>query len=94
MTTQTPTSQSKPWGQSLTIWGAMITALSTVAPALGPFVGLDLTADLVRQIGEQMVTIIQAIGGLIGTIMTIYGRARATTELSNTFLSRHTPTQT
>jgi uncharacterized protein (TIGR02594 family) len=94
MTDLTSIVQIKPWGRSLTIWGALITALSTVAPALGPIVGLDLTADLVRQVGEQMVAIVQAIGGLAGTIMTIYGRARAKTELSSTFLARHTPPQT
>src|SRR5512134_2588709 len=30
------------WGQSLTIWGAVITALSTLAPALGPVIGVDI----------------------------------------------------
>ena len=76
------TTGTKPWAQSLTIWGALITALSTVAPAFGPMIGLELTPDLVRQAGEQLVSVTQAIGGLVGTIMTIYGRARATTGIS------------
>jgi lysozyme family protein len=72
---------SKWWGSSMTIWGAAITALSTVVPILGPAIGLEVTPDVVRQAGEQFVTVIQAIGGLIGTIMTIYGRTRATHAL-------------
>ena len=69
------------WGESITIWGAVITALSTVVPVLGPAIGLDLTPDLVRQTGEQLVSVVQAVGGLVGIVMTIYGRARATTVL-------------
>ena len=76
---------AKPWGQSLTIWGALITALSTVVPVLGPAIGLELTPDLVRQAGEQVVTVVQAVGGLVGTLMTIYGRARANVVLSSSF---------
>jgi hypothetical protein len=72
---------SKWWVQSMTIWGALITTLSTVAPVIGPLLGLDITADLVLQFGEQLVLVVQALGGLIGVIMTIYGRARATTRL-------------
>lgn len=75
-TTATPAPQSKWWGQSVTIWGALITALSTVLPALGPALGIDITTDLVRELGGEVVQTIQAVGALIGTILTIYGRAR------------------
>ena len=68
-------------GQSMTIWGVITTTLSTVLPAFGPLLGLDVTAELVRQLGDQIVVIVQAVGGLIGTILTIWGRARATTTL-------------
>lgn len=78
------TSQPKFWGQSVTIWGAVITALSTVVPVLGPAMGVDLTPDLVKQAGEQLVSVVQALGGLIGTAMTIYGRARANAALTAT----------
>ena len=81
-----PNNATKPWGQSMTIWGALITALSTVVPVLGPAIGLDLTPDLVRQAGEQVVSLVQVIGGLAGTLMTIYGRARAQAALSTKFL--------
>ena len=72
---------SKWWGRSMTIWGVLITALSTVMPVLGPVVGLDITAELVRQVGDQVVVVVQAAGGLAGTILAIWGRARATTSL-------------
>jgi lysozyme family protein len=72
---------AKWWGQSITIWGAIITGLSTVLPALGPAVGIDVTGDLVREAGEGIVQTVQAVGGLLGTVMTIYGRIRATKPL-------------
>ncbi len=72
---------TKWWGNSLTIWGALLTGLSTVLPALGPVIGIDITADLVREVGEKIVETVQAIGGLIGLAMTIYGRVRAAQPL-------------
>lgn len=72
---------SKWWGQSMTIWGALITALSTVLPLLGPILGINLTADLVDKLGQNIVLLVQAAGGLIGTVMTILGHMRATTLL-------------
>ena len=79
--TSNPARSTKWWGRSLTIWGALITGLSTVAPVVGPLFGLDVTSDLVRDLGEQSVAVVQAVGGLAGTILTIYGRTRATTRL-------------
>ncbi len=53
------TSETQPaakwWGQSITIWGAVITGLSTVLPALGPAFGIDITGDLVREAGAGIV---------------------------------------
>ena len=72
---------TKWWGASMTIWGAGLTALSTVLPLLGSAVGLDIRPDIIEQAGEYTVDIIQIIGGVIGTVMTIYGRIRATTRL-------------
>jgi lysozyme family protein len=69
------------WGQSMTIWGAIITGLSTVLPALGPAFGIDVTGDLVREAGEGIVQTVQAVGGLLGTFLTIYGRVRASKPL-------------
>lgn len=72
---------SKWWGHSMTIWGALITAASTVLPVIGPLFGIDITPDLVHELGDQVTLVVQALGGLIGIVMTIYGRTRATTSL-------------
>lgn len=80
--TDTPATESKWWGQSMTIWGAIITTLSTVLPAIAPALGIDITADLVRELGAEVVQTVQAVGGLVGTILTIYDRARATQPLA------------
>jgi lysozyme family protein len=90
MTDATPApapTDSKWWGQSMTIWGAIITTLSTVLPVLGPALGIDITADLVREVGAEVVQTVQAVGGLVGTILTIYGRARASQPLAQRAMS-------
>lgn len=73
--------ESKWWGQSMTIWGALLTALSTVLPLLGPILGLELTPDLVQRLGQDVVMLVQALGGVIGTVLAILGRVRANTLL-------------
>jgi len=78
---EAPDADTKWWGHSMTIWGAAITALSTVVPTLGPLIGLDITPEVVRQLGDQAILAVQGLGGLAGTILTIYGRIRATTSL-------------
>jgi lysozyme family protein len=85
--TDAPATDSKWWGQSMTIWGAIITTLSTVLPVLGPALGIDITADLVREVGAEVVQTAQVVGGLVGTILTIYGRARATQPLAQRAIS-------
>jgi len=74
------------WGHSVTIWGAVISVLSTVLPALAPVTGIDVTGDLVQSTGEQVVEVVQAVGALVGTLMTIYGRLRATQPIARAFL--------
>lgn len=83
MTTSTET-DAKWWGHSLTIWGTLVTVLSTILPALAPVTGVDLPGDLVEDAGTQVVDAVQAVGALIGTLMTIYGRFRATGPLQKT----------
>jgi lysozyme family protein len=78
---QPQASEGKWWGHSMTIWGVLVTALSTVLPALGPVIGLDITSELVRQLGDNVVHLSQAVGGLIGTILAIYGRVRTSTPI-------------
>lgn len=66
---------AKWWGQSMTIRGVLITAATTVLPALAAAAGVDV--GLVRVLGEQAIGVAQSIGGLIGTGMAIAGRIRA-----------------
>lgn len=75
------TETSKWWGESVTVWGALITGLATVVPALGPVIGIDVSGEMIRQLGTQSVHAVQAIGGVVGTLMTIYGRVRATSRI-------------
>lgn len=69
---------SKWWGRSLTVWGVLITGLSTVLPAVGPLFGFNITADLIQQLGDGVVQFAQAAGGLAGTVLALWGRVRAT----------------
>ncbi|MEP3477061.1 MAG: TIGR02594 family protein [Hyphomicrobiales bacterium] len=70
------------WGESLTVWGTIVTALSTILPVIGPFIGLDISAELIQQFGDTVAKLIQIIGGVTGTTMALYGRSRATTKLT------------
>ncbi len=79
--------QPKWWGESVTIWGVVLTTLSTVAPVIGPLFGFDITSDMVHQLGEQVTAVVQALGGVIGTLMTIYGRVRATQPIARRAVS-------
>jgi uncharacterized protein (TIGR02594 family) len=72
---------TKGWWQSMTIWGTLLTALTTVLPLVGVVLGISITPDLAEQIGRDIVLVIQAIGGLIGTLMALLGRARASALL-------------
>lgn len=75
------TNNAKGWWQSMTIWGTLLTALTTVLPLLGVVLGVSITPELAEQIGQDIVLVFQAVGGLIGTLMALFGRARATALL-------------
>jgi uncharacterized protein (TIGR02594 family) len=85
--TPAPTTDSKWWGSSMTIWGALVTAVSTVAPAVLSAFGFDVPSALIEQLGGDISIAVQAVGGLVGTIMTIVGRARASAPLARRPLS-------
>lgn len=70
-------SSGKWWLESKTVWGTLITALSTVLPVIGPLFGFDLPADIIQKLGDQALVVVQAIGGLVGTLLAIYGRTTA-----------------
>lgn len=72
---------SKWWLNSKTMWGTLITAAATVIPVLGPAVGIVLPADLITSFGDQVMTAAQALAGLFGTALAIYGRLKADTPL-------------
>jgi len=72
---------TKWWGQSVTIWGALVTAAATVVPVLAPMAGVEIGPDVVRQVGSETFSAVQAVVGLAGTMMTIFGRFRATQTL-------------
>lgn len=69
------------WGHSKTVWGALITTLATVLPVIGPLFGLSLPADVITQIGNQTLVVVQAVAGLFGTLLTLYGRSTASVPL-------------
>lgn len=81
--------KGKWWGHSMTIWGVVITTLSTVLPTLGPAIGVEVTPDLVKDAGDQLVNTVQALSGLVGTLMAIYGRARANKPLAQRAVNLH-----
>ncbi len=76
-TSTTDTGNGKFWGHSLTIWGTIVTVLSSVLPALSPVTGVDISGELVQTAGRDVAEAVQAIGALVGTLLTIYGRMRA-----------------
>ena len=82
-----PSTQPKWWAQSMTIWGIIITTLSTVLPVVGPVVGFNISAELVQQLGDGILQVRQAAGGLTGTALTVWGRLRATQPLARAQVS-------
>ena len=86
---ETPMIVNEPkwWAQSLTVWGTLITALTTVLPIIGPFIGLNVSGTLIANFGDQVTHILQALGGLLGTLMAIVGRFRASAPLQQTVMS-------
>jgi uncharacterized protein (TIGR02594 family) len=81
MTKTTEPAATKWWGHSMTVWGALVTAAAAILPAFGPLLGLEITSEFVRQVGADIGAIVQAVAGVVGTLMTLYGRARATAPL-------------
>ena len=75
------------WGDSQTIWGAIVTGLAAVVPVLGPAIGVTISADTVHLGADQMTAIVQAVIGLAGTIATIRGRIRATQPLTQRMIT-------
>lgn len=86
MATQTskdeaPGTETKWWGQSMTIWGAVVTTVATVLPSVLQALGYDISGELIRSLGDQIGKSVQAVAGVIGIAMTIWGRLRAKAPL-------------
>jgi uncharacterized protein (TIGR02594 family) len=86
-TTSPRVQPAKWWAHSVTVWGTLITALATVLPLLGPVLGVEIKPDLVRQLGDNLTATAQAVAGLAGTIMALYGRSVATARLERRTVS-------
>ena len=80
--TATSDDTAKWWAQSKTLWGTLITAASTVLPLLTPALGVSLPADVIQTFGNQALTAVQAVVGVFGTALAIYGRFQASSVLS------------
>lgn len=80
MSTRTPL--TKWWGNSLTIRGAALSAVSAALPAIAGIAGIDLDGETVKSLGEHTVAIVQAVGGIAGMSMTVAGRLRAVAKLT------------
>ncbi|WP_449246283.1 hypothetical protein [Desulfarculus baarsii] len=61
--------ETKPWYQSKTIWGGVVSFIAVV----GGLFGLNMNADEQTAVTEGLM----AVGGLIGVGMTIWGRLSA-----------------
>lgn len=80
--TKTTDDGSKWWAQSKTLWGTLITAAATVLPVVAPAIGVSLPASLIQTFGDQVLTAAQALTGVFGTGLAIYGRFKASSVLS------------
>ena len=86
---ETPMIANEPkwWAQSLTVWGTIVTALATVLPIIGPFIGLNVSGTLIANFGDQVSHILEALGGVLGTVMAIVGRFRANAPLQQSVMT-------
>ncbi len=75
------------WAQSKTVWGTLITAAATVLPVIGPLLGISIPADVIKSLGDQTVVVVQALAGLFGTLLTLYGRSQASAPLTRQSIS-------
>lgn len=68
--------KSKIFTKSVTIWGAIITAVTAVVPAVTTLFGFDVSPADIMALGEAGTKIINGIGSFVGLVMVIYGRLR------------------
>jgi uncharacterized protein (TIGR02594 family) len=73
--------EPKWWGNSLTIWGAVVAGLAAVVPIVGPAVGVEISSETIHMTGDQVAAASQALLGIAGTLAAIFGRVRASQPL-------------
>lgn len=70
---------SKPWYQSLTIWG---TAILTICALVLPLIGKADLANVLQAEQGNIADALAALGSLIGAVLAIIGRIRAATKIT------------
>lgn len=73
--------KTKPWYQSLTVWG---TAILTLCGLILPIMGQADLADFLQKENANILDVLAGIGGSIGAILTLIGRWRANKPLTLT----------
>ena len=64
---------TKPWWQSKTVWGGLVTLLAVILGAFG--------YDLGTEDQKQLVEILSQIAASVGAVIAIYGRLTATKRI-------------
>lgn len=75
---------AKPWWQSATVWGVVITALSGLLDRYG----VSLAPDDQKALVGAIVAVVAPVGILVGVVQTIWGRARAKAPLTGQVVPR------
>lgn len=70
--------ETKQWWKSKSVWGSIVMLL---AIALGYF-GIELGAEEQVALVDQIVAAIVAISALVGAVLSLIGRLKATTKLT------------
>lgn len=80
--TNTPNDPTpKWWIESMTMWGAAITAIAAYVPYIAFAMGWPITEEMVLLFGQAVTTAMQHAGIAVGLALTIIGRFRAKTRL-------------
>lgn len=58
-------------------WGIAITAASTMVPLLSNYMGWDVDAEQVEQVGAAGAELISAVGMFVGLVLTFIGSMKA-----------------
>ena len=71
---------TKPWYQSLTIWGTTILAFSGL---ILPLIGKSDIAAIVQEEQAGIIDWLATLGALVGSALALIGRIRAKTSLTS-----------